>query len=316
MKNKIIGIYKIVNCVNGKIYIGQSIDIKQRFSSHKSNAFNKDFNYPLYNALRKYGIANFEFIIIEEVISIQNLDEREQYWLDHYKAYDRKVGYNIRIICDSNRGLIHSEETKQLLSALGKGKIAWNKGIPHTEETRKQMSESHKGKIVSDETRHKKSNIMKQLYESGEFLGNTGNKHTKEFKDKIGKMSKDRWKNQEYKEYMRSIQKNKLVSDETREKLSKSLKGKPAWNKGIPCKEEQKEAVSKANKGKVHSEEARKNMSLGQKGRKHSEKTRLKMIESAKLRWQNKKLQESKILLLPKGAIANNNFINNEVINE
>ena len=64
-----IGIYKIENLVNGKCYIGQSKYIEKRWTDHKSNAFNsiqKDqYKYPLYRAIRKYGLENFSFEVIE-----------------------------------------------------------------------------------------------------------------------------------------------------------------------------------------------------------------------------------------------------------
>ena len=55
-----IGIYKIQNLINGKIYIGQSVHIKARFNAHKSEARNGNTR-PLYNAIRKYGVENFSF---------------------------------------------------------------------------------------------------------------------------------------------------------------------------------------------------------------------------------------------------------------
>ena len=63
------GIYKITNLINGNIYIGQSIDIENRFKTHKSRAFNeneREYEKPLYQAFRKYGLENFSFEIIEE----------------------------------------------------------------------------------------------------------------------------------------------------------------------------------------------------------------------------------------------------------
>ena len=50
-----IGIYKITNNINGKCYIGQSINIKQRWKGHKKDAFRivwPYYNYPLYRAIR------------------------------------------------------------------------------------------------------------------------------------------------------------------------------------------------------------------------------------------------------------------------
>lgn len=70
------GIYKITNTINGKFYIGQTLDFKQRWRKHKQC---KD-NYPLYNAFRKYGIKNFTFEILEIVEDNKKLTEREEYY--------------------------------------------------------------------------------------------------------------------------------------------------------------------------------------------------------------------------------------------
>lgn len=59
------------------------MDIKRRLSEHKSYSFNPNhnsYNYAIHRAIRKYGIENFSFEIIEEC-SIEQLDEREKYWI-------------------------------------------------------------------------------------------------------------------------------------------------------------------------------------------------------------------------------------------
>lgn len=104
------GIYKIRNLLNGKVYIGQSSRLNHRFSQHKNEVKNCN-NVSIYNAIRKYGIDNFEFIIIEWINDINKLNEREQYWMDYSKAYNPEFGYNIRCIAESMRGFKHSEET-------------------------------------------------------------------------------------------------------------------------------------------------------------------------------------------------------------
>ena len=92
-----IGIYKVVNKSNGKIYIGQSINIANRWYKHRNNPFNpesKQYNSKFYRAIRKYGIDNFEFSVLEECAR-EALDERECYWIDYYKSYDSENGYNL-----------------------------------------------------------------------------------------------------------------------------------------------------------------------------------------------------------------------------
>ena len=85
-----IGIYKITNKINGHSYIGQSVNIQKRLNKHR-NYNEEDSHYPLYRAIAKYGIENFSLEVIEEC-SIDNLDEREVYWIQYYDTF--KNGYN------------------------------------------------------------------------------------------------------------------------------------------------------------------------------------------------------------------------------
>lgn len=86
------GIYKITNKINGKCYIGQSINIKQRWKAHRSRYQVDD--YPLYRAMRKYGLENFNFEVIEECTK-ELLNEREIYWISYYDATNKNKGYNL-----------------------------------------------------------------------------------------------------------------------------------------------------------------------------------------------------------------------------
>ena len=78
-----IGIYKIISPSN-KIYIGQSINIKQRKQSYSYfNSYKKSIGPKLFNSLKKYGFENHIFEIIEEC-SIDQLNEKETYWKQYY----------------------------------------------------------------------------------------------------------------------------------------------------------------------------------------------------------------------------------------
>ncbi len=90
----ICGIYKITNKVNGKCYIGQSINIKRRWRQHKEtyvNPASENYDYPLYKAIRFYGLENFSFEVLEEC-QPEKLNEKEIYWIEVFKSYDN--GYN------------------------------------------------------------------------------------------------------------------------------------------------------------------------------------------------------------------------------
>ena len=88
-----IGIYKIENLINGSIYIGQSIDMEKRWSTHISILNqNNHYNAHLQNAWNKYGSENFKFSIVEECKPLE-LNDREIYWINKYDSFIN--GYNL-----------------------------------------------------------------------------------------------------------------------------------------------------------------------------------------------------------------------------
>lgn len=92
-----IGIYKITKKENGKSYIGQSNNIERRFQEHKTKQ-----DIPIEVAIKKYGVDAFSFEIIEEC-SLEQLDEREIYWIEYYNTY-KGIGYNCNPGGGNNQG--------------------------------------------------------------------------------------------------------------------------------------------------------------------------------------------------------------------
>ena len=84
-------IYKITNQLNNKCYIGQTTDYKRRFQEHKNLGYGVEENKLLYYAIKKYGIENFSFEVIEDKTSKYN--EREKYWIQYYDSFEN--GYNM-----------------------------------------------------------------------------------------------------------------------------------------------------------------------------------------------------------------------------
>lgn len=86
-------IYKITNLINGKIYIGQTIqNLKDRWYRHCGYSGSEgEQNMVIKKAVHKYGKENFT---IEELESCQavDLNEKEKYWINYYNSY--KEGYN------------------------------------------------------------------------------------------------------------------------------------------------------------------------------------------------------------------------------
>ena len=89
-------IYIIKNKVNDKVYIGQTIrEVEERFKQHMKPS-NSKYHYKIYQAIFEIGKENFYYEILEECIPINELNNREIYWIAYYDSY--KNGYN------SNRG--------------------------------------------------------------------------------------------------------------------------------------------------------------------------------------------------------------------
>lgn len=80
------------------MYIGFSNNPERRFNDHKSNSFNlksKDYNEAIHKAIRKYGLENFEFNIIENNIpTLEKAKEQEKYWIKYYNTYENRAHYN------------------------------------------------------------------------------------------------------------------------------------------------------------------------------------------------------------------------------
>jgi group I intron endonuclease len=181
------GVYLIYNLVNQKVYVGQSRNVRNRLFVHKSSLrLGKHVNTYLQNAFNKYGEDKFVFRSVE-YCEIENLTEREEYWMDQFNSTNLTRGYNL-MRAKTHGGI--SEETRAKMSKARKGKI-------HSEESRAKISVAKKGKIISEEHRAKMSEVQK-----GKIL-------SEEHRAKIG-----------------ASQKGKVILEETRAKISEGNKGK------------------------------------------------------------------------------------------
>ena len=116
-------IYKITNDINNRIYIGQTTrNLLERINSYKSEIkYQKQNPRPIIAAMQKYGIEHFHFVIIEDNIkSKEELDLKEQYYIQYYQSLCDQMGYNVELGGNSNGK--HSEITKQKISQAQLGK--------------------------------------------------------------------------------------------------------------------------------------------------------------------------------------------------
>ena len=149
--------------VTDKWYIGQTVNPEGRFNCHIDRAINKKDKTYFYNSIRKYGLENFVYCVLEENVLRENLNMREMDWIEYYDSF--YCGYNMTA---GGNQTIFSEEFKEKMSEANKGRIPWNKGKHgiYSEETLKKRSESLKGKPGYWTNKHLSEETKKKLSES------------------------------------------------------------------------------------------------------------------------------------------------------
>lgn len=238
MLNKNCGIYKITS-PTGRVYIGQSRDIRDRWISYKKYKSKKAIQPKLFNSFNKYGIENHQFDIIE-YCSEEDLNCSERFWQDEFDVLNG--GLNCVLTNCGDKKVVFSKERNEKISNkikgenhpfFGKfGKDNPNFGKKRTAEQVKNISESQKGKKASDETRKKLSDIRKG--ESNPFYGKT---HSEESRKKIseGKIGKQagekhhmfgKCHSEETKRKIRETSKKRKPTKETIEKQLKTRREK------------------------------------------------------------------------------------------
>lgn len=200
---KIVGIYGLRNKITGKWYVGQSIDIFRRWKDYDNMRCKRQPK--IYSALNKYGIENFEKIIVEECQNVSwILDYREMYWIQLYDGI--KNGYNLK---EGGMGSRHSEETKKVLSKIQKG---IKKG-PYSEERCKNISKGKKGKKFSEEHKQKLKDAWKHR-----------SPPTEETRNKISIAGKNKKMSESAKEKIRQWNTGKKRSEEAKRSMSEARK--------------------------------------------------------------------------------------------
>lgn len=91
--SKISGIYVLKNKITGKVYVGQTEDFSKRQKQHRNRLQQEGYRSycKLYPAVKKYGLSNFEFVLIEQCEK-SRLNDRERYWISQFDSF--RNGYN------------------------------------------------------------------------------------------------------------------------------------------------------------------------------------------------------------------------------
>jgi len=202
----IIGIYKITSA-SGKIYIGQSVNIKKRHDKYKRlNCKNQP---KLYNSINKHGWDKHNFEIIHQC-NKEDLNRLEVYYIQNYNSFNTKHGLNLVSGGGANRVLSKEARLKISQSMIGDQR---NKGRKHSAETRLKISLAKKNQ--SKETRRKIGDARR-----GTFL-------SLDTRIKISIANKGRVFSKEHLLNLSLGTKGKKKSDETRLRISEAKRGKP-----------------------------------------------------------------------------------------
>lgn len=206
--------YKEISCIykitspSGKVYIGQTINLKNRTRKYKGMFFKGQLK--LWNNCQKYNWNPLDTLEVIEECLVDDLNKQEIYWINYYDSFNN--GLNCDLGGVGRLGYSHSEETKEKLRTSNLGK-------KHTEESKTKISIAMQ-------------NIPKEVRST--WKTNKGTKLSKDHTDKI-KQSKKENPFKMSKQQRENISKNnigntnmlgKTHTDETKLKISESKKGK------------------------------------------------------------------------------------------
>lgn len=150
-------LYKIVNKLSNKVYIGQTVDTKRRWKNHLYSAKKEKPSQFIHKAMKKYGIDNFYFEIIASCATQENANVIEVYLIEQYNSRNNDNGYNLAT--GGNPGNLTKEAKDKISKALTGNKNAL--GCVRSEETKNKISESKKGKRKTEEHKKKLSEANK-----------------------------------------------------------------------------------------------------------------------------------------------------------
>lgn len=206
---KTCGIYGIFNTVNGKVLVGSSGNIAERWRNHRNQAKRgAHLNPHFQRAWKMYGESSFEFRVLEECPPAC-LVPREDYWMAFHKSLDLQFGYNLQ----NGSMTFISEETRKRMRAAMKGAHSVSP------EQRLRLSILHKGKCLSEETKLKIS------------LAGMGRKHSLETRKKMSRSMKGAHRiSEEHKKKLLALHLGIPLSEAVRKHMSEAMKRR--WASG------------------------------------------------------------------------------------
>lgn len=219
---KLSGIYRILNTVNGKSYVGKSTSIQARWATHRRTLrLGQHHSEHLQRAWDKYGEASFHFEILHLESDVAKLPELEYRFVSEMGADNPLTGYNLNLVTPTSytpsattraklsptQKLLQTPEQRAHLSNV-------QKGVPKTEDAKRKMSEVwHQTHQWSDELKEKWSQIRQ------------GKTHTEETRAKISAGLKGHTVSTETREKSSQVQKANMTPERRAEMSAR----KKAW---------------------------------------------------------------------------------------
>ena len=254
------GIYRIVNQVTNRTYIGSSVNALERLKGHRKDLVKQQHgNSYLQASWNKHGAAVFVFEPLVEVFAPvecikKALLVREQEFIDAYFDHDMPL-YNMRPSAESNSNYPTAPEVIEKIRASSKERM--------TPEAKEKISKFHKGKKRSPEA-------LVALTEAG--LKRRGIPLSKAHKDKLKAKARLRWQNPDNCK-AQSVRTRKLAykhTDDAKARIGAASLGNTNV-RGTTLSKETKDKMSRAKLGKKKSKATRKRMSIAQLKRFHGE---------------------------------------------
>jgi len=181
-------IYKIINQINKKEYVGCTITtLKKRFEEHAWRCVKTDSNTKFCNSVRKYGFENFVIELIEEC-DANVIYDRERYYIDLFKTYE--IGLNSTVGGEGCLGYKHSKEIREKISKIikdgrsHKGKTyeeIYGDRVNEEKEIRRRSVKKNWDNLSED----KKKERTKKLQETTQIKSKYGIELVSEIKNKI-----------------------------------------------------------------------------------------------------------------------------------
>jgi group I intron endonuclease len=183
----IYSIYKIVNSVNGKVYIGYTKNFDKRLNEHKQDS--KRFNTKFYKAIKKYGWNNFTHTILCQSLCETHIKELEVYFISEHNSY--KKGYNSTLGGEGNNTSV-SEATRKKQSISRGGRFAAKDNLGNTYQITKDDPRYISGELVGI-NKGVKASLESRKNQSIARMGNQhllGHRHTEDSKRRISESLK------------------------------------------------------------------------------------------------------------------------------